>query len=178
MKLIVALLFAGTLALPVRSSAAILADACGDDKTIFDVKTEKDQPPPAPPDTGSAQIVFIEEFDHGPGFCVECDVTTRIGVDGNWVGANRGNSYFAYTVTPGLHHLCGNWQSKVGDLRKKVGLASVNAEAGKVYYFGIKVRERQYKTGMVYELSVAALDEDEGKYLMKVSALAAAAAKK
>ena len=36
MKLIVALLFAVTLAFPNRSSAATLPAACGDDKTTFD----------------------------------------------------------------------------------------------------------------------------------------------
>jgi len=178
MKLIVALLFAGTLAFPGRSSAATLPDACGNDGTTFDVKTTKGQPPPAPPGAESAQIVFIEEFDPSPGFCIGCEVTTRVGVDGKWVGANHGNSYFAYTVAPGEHHVCADWQSALGRLRQKVGLASLNAEAGKVYYFGIKVRIRQYESVTEQDLNVAALDEDEGKYRVKSSAVAAATAKK
>jgi hypothetical protein len=175
MKSIVALLFAGTLAL---SSAATLPDASGDDNTTFEVKTEKDHPPPSLPADGSAQIVFIEEFDHGPGFCVDCEVTTRVGVDGKWVGANHGNSYFAFSVAPGVHHLCAGWQSKLDRMRQKVGVASLNAEAGKVYYFAIKVREIQVPAGMEQHLSLVALDDDEGKYRVKISALAAAKTKK
>lgn len=178
MKLILALLFAGMLAFSARSSAATLPDACGDDRTAFDVKTAKGQPPPAPPGDGGAQIVFVEEFDPGAALCIGCEVTTRVGVDGKWVGANHGNSYFAYTVTPGEHHLCADWQSALGRMRQKVGLASLNAEAGKAYYFGIKVSIKQYESGVVQELSMAALDEDEGKYRVKISAIAAATAKK
>jgi hypothetical protein len=99
-------------------------------------------------------------------------------VDGKWVGANHGNSYFSYTVTPGQHHLCANWQSSQNRLKQKVGLTSLNAEAGKVYYFGIKVSIRQYQSGMEQHLSLAALNEDEGKYLVKISALATATPKK
>jgi len=132
MKLTVgALLLAFTLAFANRSSAATLPDACGDDKITFEVKTQKDQPAPAPPDAGNAQIVFVEKFD-SLGFCIGCEVTTRVGVEGKWVGANHGNSYFAYTVTAGEHHLCVDWRSVEDHLRRKVGLASLNAEPGKV----------------------------------------------
>jgi len=103
------------------------------------------------------------------GFCVGCKVTTRVGVDGQWVGADRGNSYFAYTVTPAEHHLCVNWQGVQGH-----GVASLKAEPGKVYYFAINVKIRQDQSGIEQHLDLAALNEDEGKYLAKTSALAAA----
>jgi hypothetical protein len=38
----------------------ILPDACGDNKTGFDIKMKKDQPPPAAPEVGKALIVFVE----------------------------------------------------------------------------------------------------------------------
>ena len=178
MKLPVGALFlAIALAFANRSSAVTLPDACGDDKTTFDVRTQKGQPAPAPPDAGNAQIVFVERFDN-VGFCVGCEVTTRVGVDGKWVGADRGNSYFAYTVTPGEHHLCVNWQSVQGRLKQKVGLTSLNAEPGKIYYFAIDVKIRQYQSGMEQHLNLAALNEDEGKYLVKTFALASTAPKK
>ena len=172
-----ALLLAITLAFANRSSAATLPDACGDDKTTFEVKTQKDQPAPAPPDAGNAQVVFIEKFDNVE-FCIGCEVTTRVGVDGKWVGADHGTSYFAYTVAPGEHHLCVNWQSMLGPLKQKVGLTSLNAEPGKVYYFAINVKIRNYDSRMEQHLDLAALNEDEGKYLVKASPLAAATPKK
>jgi hypothetical protein len=172
MKLVGALVLAITLAFAKRSSAATLPDACGDDKTTFDVKVQKDQPAPALPDAVNAQIVFIEKFDN-VGLCVGCEVTTRVGVDGKWVGADRGNSYFSYTVTPAEHHLCVNWQGVQGH-----GPASFKAEPGKVYYFAINVKIRQDQSGMEQHLDLAALNESEGKYLVKNSALAAATPKK
>lgn len=108
------------------------------------------------------------------GFCVGCKVTTRVGVDGQWVGDNHGNSYFAYTFPPGAHHLCVDWQSSLDRLKQRVGLASLNAEPGKVYYFQIAVKIRQYESGTEQHLDLAALDEDEGKYLVKISPVATA----
>ena len=134
------LLLGIALAATAQSWATTLPGACGDDKVQFDVKTTKHQPAPAPPAEGKAQIIFVENFAQNAGTCIGCKVTTRVGIDGAWVGANRGNSYFAYTVEPGEHHLCAGWQSVFQRLKKKVGLASLNAEAGKVYYYQIKVR--------------------------------------
>ena len=60
----------------------------------------------------------------------------RYGVDGAWVGANKGNSYFAVTVDPGVHHLCVSWQSALRQIEEEhVRMAIFTAEAGKVYYF-------------------------------------------
>ncbi len=162
----------------VHAGATVLPDSCGDDKVQFDVKAQKDQPAPVPPDSAKAQIIFVENFAQNEGICVECKVTTRVGVDGAWVGANHGNSYFAYAVDPGEHHLCVDWQSNFGRLKKKVGLASLTAEAGKVYYYQIKVRIKQYDTTTEQYLELTPLDLDEGKYLVKINPVAIASAKK
>jgi len=174
------LLLVAALACPLGLRATTLPDACGDDKVRFDVKTQKNQPAPAAPDRASAQIVFIESFEYVGGFCVDCKVTTRVGVDGAWAGANYGNSYFVYTVPAGEHHLCVDWQSSLGALKKKVGLASLNAEAGKVYYYQTRVRIEYYESDKRTEnhLDLALLDPDEGGYLVKIDPLAAATPKK
>lgn len=65
-----------------------------------------------------------------------------------------------------------------GLLKRKVGLTSLNAEPGKVYYFAINVKIRQYDSNIEQQLNLVALNEDEGKYLVKASALAAATPKK
>ena len=111
----------------------ILPDSCGDPSIKFDVTTKKNQPAPAPPEAGKAQIVLIES---GRG-------VARFGMDGAWVGANDGDSYFAVTVTPGEHHLCMSFQLPAlagGKMKEEsVRMLSFTAEAGKVYYFEASV---------------------------------------
>ncbi|HEY1767090.1 MAG TPA: hypothetical protein VGG26_05520 [Terracidiphilus sp.] len=162
----------------IYSRATTLPDACGGDKIRFDVKTQKNPPALAPPAAGKAQIVFVENFAQNEGFCVDCKVTTRVGVDGAWAGANHGNSYFAYPIDPGEHHLCADWQSNLGSFKKKVGLASLNAEADKVYYYEIKVRIKRNERTTEQYLDLTPLDPDEGKYLAKIDPMAIATAKK
>ncbi len=163
----------------IPALATVLPGSCGKDGVTFAVKTQKNQPAPAPPPAGKARIVFVENLEHNSGLCIKCKVTARVGVDGAWVGADYGDSHFSYTVDPGEHHLCADWQSALGRLRqRKVGLASFNAEAGEVYYYEIKVRDLQYKTTDEMTLELKPLDPDEGKYLTRITALATAAQKK
>ena len=146
--------------------ASPLPDSCGDGKVTFDVKTETGQPAPAAPAEGKAQIVFIEDED-GP-IAPFMHVTIRFGMDGAWVGANNGNSYFALPVDPGVHHLCASWQSSLGRLKKNVHLTSFTAEPGQVYYFAAQVTVAS-RDSVIFGLSQ--LNEDEGKYRVKESKL-------
>jgi hypothetical protein len=163
--------------------AETLPDACGDDSVRFQVATQKDQPAPSLPAAGKAQIVFVERFQQNEGLCIECAVTTRVGVDGNWVGANHGNSYFAVDIAPGEHHLCVDWQSAMGRMRQKAALDSFTAQSGKVYYYRIGVRIKQYATGDGFApavdrtLTLKPLSDDEGRYFVKISAQSAARSK-
>jgi hypothetical protein len=169
-KRLLLLAVAVSLACSALARATVLPDACGDDKIKFDVKTQKDQPAPAAPDAGKAQIVFVEELDKT--FCWGCSVTTRYGMDGAWVGANHGDSYFTLDVAPGEHHLCADWQSAFGKLKKKIGVISFTAEAGKVYYYEAKVTQKQISKEYVEQnLELTLLNEDEGKYRVKASAV-------
>jgi hypothetical protein len=159
-----------------QARATVLPDSCGDDKVKFDVATKKKQPVPAGPATGKVQIVLIETLDG----CVTCGTaTTRFGMDGAWVGANKGSSYFTVEVAPGDHHLCTDWQSDFDFLKQKVGLISFTAEAGKVYYFEAKVAIVTHQDGpgtnsnLVTDrtLALAQLSSDDGKYRVKLSKL-------
>jgi hypothetical protein len=71
-------------------------------------------------------------------------VKIRIGLDGQWVGANHGNTYFYFPVDPGDHNFCANWQSSHGRLLKLSSAVSLTAEEGQVYYFPTKVDERSH----------------------------------
>lgn len=182
---LVLMLFCASLVPAVQAKAkTILPDACGDDSVKFDVKAEKNQPAPAPPPAGSAQIIFVEEQNRRAGFHL---VTVRYGVDGNWVGANYGDSYFVLNVAPGIHHVCVNAQ---GD-KKAVGVTSFTTEAGKVYYYEASTTVTTSGGGMVTThgangatstgmaggsvnkfFQFTQLSEDEGKYRIKAWKLA------
>jgi hypothetical protein len=75
-------------------------------------------------------------MEHGP--------TMRVGLDGAWIGANKGKSYFFFSVDPGDHEVCANWQSGTfKKTAKRIGSAiTLKAEAGKVYYLRTQVYER------------------------------------
>ncbi len=155
-----ALLLCASLAWAGQIWATTLPDSCGNDKIKFDVKTEEGQPVPAGPTEGKAQIVFLENENHMIGPFMHA--TVRLGVDGAWVGANYGNSYFATTVDPGIHHLCASWEGK------NVEATSFTAEPGKVYYFAAQVNvESRYSI----TFGLSQLNEDEGKYRVKESKL-------
>ena len=68
----------------------------------------------------------------------------RVGLDGAWVGANKDRSYFFFSVDPGEHQLCTNWQSGVfKKTADRVGsAASLTADAGTAYYFRVRDDER------------------------------------
>ena len=125
---LVVLLLCAALLPAVQASAkdkVILPGACGDDSIKFEVKAQKDQPPPAPPAGGKAQIIFS-------GWT---NFVVRYGLDGSWIGATEGRSYFAVSVDSGVHHLCVSPQSSIPLLQQSSRAASFTAESGKIYYF-------------------------------------------
>jgi hypothetical protein len=157
--------------------AARLHDACGDDHAHFDVKTEKDAPAPAAPEAGKARIVFIGRID-APG-CLGCDeFAPRIGVDGSWVGATRGNSYFVLDVAPGTHNVCADWKSISAARGRNWGVASFTAAPGQTYFFETKIEPSGQGASdpsgirTHWTLDLTQLSDDKGADRMKNSALA------
>ena len=172
------------LAAGVRARSTTLPDSCGNDKTQFDVKTEKNAPAPALPGEGKAQIIFFEQVDAtAEGGCIGCNYfASRIGIDGSWVGAVKGGSYSAVEVAPGEHHLCTYWKSISATRGKNIAVAPFNAEAGKVYYFQVTIRDieggvsgpshRPVTSAPHWVLDLKPVNEDEGRYGVKIAALA------
>ncbi len=160
------LFLCASMALAVCARAkTILPDACGSDDVKFKVKAREGQPVPTAPEAGKAQVVFVEVMDKTGLFTG--DAITRIGVDGAWVGANKGDSYFTFTVTPGDHHLCADWQADFGPTKEKVGLDFFKAEPGKIYYYQVKITV--ISQAAQRSLVLTRLSEDEGKYRIKAS---------
>lgn len=162
-----AFLFCLVLAIAYQARCATLPSACGDDKVKFMVTTQPGQPAPAPPAAGRAQVVIVETV-------FGMSATARIGMDGAWVGADKGNSYFTLDVPPGLHHLCANWQSSFNAIDRQVQLFALDAEPGNVYYFHVKAVSTKYDL----DFTLAPLNVDEATYLIQTSGFSTSAQKK
>jgi hypothetical protein len=78
-------------------------------------------------------------------------VQTKLAVDGRWVGINRGNNYFFFTLDPGEHYLCSMAENK--------SVMAMKVEAGKTYYLQQKLTMGFMKA----RNKVVALDDAEGK---------------
>ena len=142
-------------------AAALAAGGCGPDKVKFDVKTDKKQHPTPQPEPGKALVYVVEVEKVDPGLSIDgLHTTTRIGLDGQWVGANHGKSYFFFPVDPGNHNLCANWQSSLGRYSKLASAVTLSAEAGQVYYFRTSVEEKSDRQPGLW---LEALDPAEGQ---------------
>jgi hypothetical protein len=158
MKLVLALI--GLASCAFAGDTRAVASACGPDSARFDVTKDRTAPV-ANNDAAKAQVYVITDGD------VQ---TIRIGLDGAWVGAAEGRSWFSFLTEPGEHHLCANWQPSLTrklswfSATQSTSLANFTAEAGKVYYFraqGIMLPER----GVIY-FEMAPTNSDEGQYLV------------
>jgi hypothetical protein len=153
------------LTLPAASAfgqqgSGALAAACGPKSTSFSVKVDESQHTLAQPEAGKALVYFVQDI--GEVNCFGGCITTKIGLDGAWVGAHQHNSYFSVSVEPGEHHVCANPQSHVGWISRKVALAHFTAEAGKVYYF----RTRGIMSGNQLLFDLDPVDSDQARYLI------------
>jgi hypothetical protein len=176
------LLLCAPLLSAVPALATVLPESCGKDEIKFDIKVStppEGQPSAdiAPPKEGKAQIIFIETLN-----TEGLNPTTpsvRFGLDGEWVGANKGYSHFAVDVAPGEHNVCANWQSDWPDDAKKVAMGTFTAEAGKTYYYEIKiVRLAGEGSKMDFFFDLKQLGGIEGRFRTKASGLSTSKAKK
>lgn len=166
MKTTMALFAAGILLLPSLAGAAQkLPAACGPEASTLQVKTKKSETPPLKPVESMARLVFVNDESH----CLGCS-TVNVGLDGKWVGGNKGNSYFAVTVAPGNRQVCSYLEGMGYEFRHRVELTELNVEAGKTYYFATDViHNSNYNAG---RLRLRALAADEGEFLVSQSKVA------
>lgn len=151
-------------------NAWALPDSCGKDDAQFKVAMGTSQPLLPSIEAGKAQIVFLET-EHTDGLVLS-GVMTRLGIDGAWIGATKGNSYLVYSVSAGQHHLCANWPADFAYEWQRTSVAPLNAEAGKIYYFRIKITHVRTKEVDDHSLDLIPVNEDEGKYLVNFLDLA------
>ena len=143
--------------------------SCGTENANFKVKLDPKEHTPAPPEPGKARIYFIHDAgtDHTLGY-----PTVKMAVDGAWVGANHGNSYFSVSLAPGEHHVCVGLQSSIVEQRYE--LAHFTAAADSVYYY----RTRLVMSRAVELLELNPIDSDQGNYLIGSFPLSTSSPKK
>jgi len=144
------------------SKSARIQPSCGPSDVQFEVGTSKRQPD-ATMEPGKAQVYVIQVVR--TPFFEPASPTIRVAVDGSWIGATKGNSYVNFSVDPGEHHLCVQWQSSLKSRSDKAVFSSLSAEEGKKYYF------RSLFTWRGHALDLERLDPDEGRFLVSSSAL-------
>jgi hypothetical protein len=153
---------ASALAQDQTAMISTASSACGPAGAHFDMKRDKAHHAMMEPEPAKALVYVIQDMG---GFDVSCFtdcISTRVGLDGAWVGANEHNSYFFLSVDPGEHHLCVNRQSSLELYAHMTGLAHFTAEAGKTYYF----RTRTLKGEAAAFLDIDPIDSDEAHYLI------------
>jgi len=150
MKTIFVVIFLGCAAFAQNDAAIAQAkSACGPDKVHFDVEAINFTESITQPPDGKAFVYVIAQDE----------ITSRIGLDGAWVGAVEGASHMSFSVDPGEHHLCASWQSAFLKGNRVVGLSSFIAEAGKVYFFRIRATQRETALSL---LDLEPMNSDKG----------------
>jgi hypothetical protein len=171
-----ALFFAAAATAQINPALAQAQAACGPPDVRFDAKTFESLPT-AGPENGKALVYFVEDYRPAPGELL--NPTLRIGLDGAWKGATRASSYLYFSVDPGEHHLCTNWQSSLKRLSRLTALAHLTAEAGKTYYFRAHITYSPRGEGSAdATLDLLRADPDEGRFLVTSSRLSSSNPKK
>lgn len=119
--------------------------ACGTKKVNYKASTDKKQhPTPAAP-ADKALIYVLRPTLFG------MKINSKLAVDGEWKGVNRGKTYFFFTVEPGERYFCS--ESENQDYLK------LTVEAGKTYYLQQKVELGVWKA----RTNLVVMTEEEGR---------------
>ena len=109
---------------------------CGPDQARFDVERDAHSHPTGVPEPGKALVYVFGDSELDNTALQIGGLITRVGVDGEWVGAYEHKSYTYFSIDPGEHRLCTSQQSSLKSRRENNASAiTFTAEGGKVYYF-------------------------------------------
>ena len=137
------------------------APGCGASNVTFSVTTKKNQHPFARPDAGKALVYFVED---DLNFKATPKPTVRVGLDGTWIGATHGSSYFYFPVDAGQHHLCASWQGK--GLEAYTAATDFSAKTGETYFFVVRDTFWWPKgSDLIRKIDLKVVNADEGQLL-------------
>lgn len=169
-------------ALPAMGQSAPVdlqgAAGCGPLKEQYRVKLDKTKHAVGQPEAGKALVyVIVEEYPRPQDQTYIGNITTRVGLDGNWVGANYGESYVSFAADPGEHHLCTDWQSVHKSQQRLSDAVDLVAEAGKTYFYRVKLwsgnLESPQQPGHEADLKLMEMDVSQGMLMVSKTATSA-----
>ena len=156
MKSLMAVFFLAISASAIAQTAeAIARQACGPKQAAFEVQLNEGKPP-AVPEPGKALVYFIQKETGAP-------FTTRVGVDGAWIGVVQRNSYIFASVAPGEHHVCAATQNRK---HFEAELVHFTAEVGKTYYYLVRGIAGGGDVGVFNSMEFGPADSDEARFLI------------
>ena len=103
MKLKAILLLSSSFSLVplVATYAAVLPDACGNEKVSFEIQLQKNSPAPAAPEAGKAQVFFIEKSEKPPAIgCIGCSMMARASNTPGQLVGSEGTPQMLTSVAP------------------------------------------------------------------------------
>jgi len=119
--------------------------ACGTTEINFTAQTDKKQHPTPQPEAGQSMVYVLRPSIMGAA------VQTKLAINGEWKGVNRGNTYFYFTATPGEHLFCSKAEN--------TSLLRLTLEPGKTYFIQQKVKMGAMKA----RNELAVMTEEEGR---------------
>lgn len=121
--------------------------ACGpkDSEANYNAGVDKKQHPTEEQPSDKALVYVLRPSMVGMA------VQTKLAVDGDWKGENRGNNYFYFTLDPGEHYFC--------SVSENHSLLTLNVEGGKTYY----LQQHIVLGVMKARNKIAPMTEEEGR---------------
>jgi len=128
---------------------------CGPAEIKFESHLADIQASPGP--VPGKALVYFDENDAGD--VSAAPPLTRVGIDGQWVGAMQEVSWIYAYVEPRSHQLCANWQTSWQTAWPTTTRSLLfTAQPGGVYYFEVKYE----KVAGEVEMHLKMLDSDQG----------------
>ena len=119
--------------------------ACGNESVDYEASTDKNQHPTPEAPSDKAMIYVMRPTMIG------FKIDSKLAVDGQWMGVNRGKTYFYFTLEPGEHFFCSESENQ--------SYLALTFEAGKTYYLQQKVKAGIWKA----RTELVVMDETTGK---------------
>jgi Protein of unknown function (DUF2846) len=123
--------------------------ACGTKQVNYKASTDKKQHPTPEAPADKALIYVLRPTIMGN------KIQSKLAVDGEWKGVNRGNNYFFFTLEPGERYFCSDSENQ--DYLK------LTVEAGKTYYLQQKVQAGFFKA----RTNLVVMTQEEGVKKLK-----------
>ena len=161
------MMFLASLAFAQSQTASPTSAGCGPAEVKFKVLRDQQNHSAVQPESGKALVYLIQDDTQ---FLSRPRPTTRVGIDGTWVGATQSKSYFYVSVEPGEHRVCASWQSFVGaDVAHSTAAVHLTAVAAHTYYFVVR-NTYQSQPRNPANIELVSVDDAQGQLLASESA--------